>query len=141
MHAELDLVALVVADMPATVTFYRKLGLPFPEGSERQPHAEAALPNGLRIALDSRATVESFYPDFRPTTGHGRIGLAFRCASPEEVDANYRELVEDGYHGELAPWDAFWGQRYAVVHDPDGNGVDLYAALPVPASAGTEAKS
>jgi hypothetical protein len=29
----------------------------------------------------------------------------------------------------LKPWDAFWGQRYAVVHDPDGNGVDLLAPL------------
>ena len=43
----------------------------------------------------------------------------------------YEELVGAGYHGELKPWDAFWGQRYAVVHDPDGNGVDLFAPLPV----------
>ena len=32
--------------------------------------------------------------------------------------------------GGSEPWDAVWGQRYAVVHDPDGNPVDLYAALP-----------
>jgi uncharacterized glyoxalase superfamily protein PhnB len=26
-------------------------------------------------------------------------------------------------------WDtAFWGQRYAIVHDPDGNPIDLFAA-------------
>lgn len=24
---------------------------------------------------------------------------------------------------------AFWGQRYAVVRDPDGNDVDLFAPL------------
>ena len=24
---------------------------------------------------------------------------------------------------------AFWGQRYATLRDPDGNGVDLFAAL------------
>jgi uncharacterized glyoxalase superfamily protein PhnB len=29
----------------------------------------------------------------------------------------------------MEPWDAFWGQRYAVVHDPDGNGVDLFCPL------------
>ena len=45
------------------------------------------------------------------------------------MDAAYGELTATGYHGELAPFDAFWGQRYAVVHDPDGNGVDLYAPL------------
>ena len=27
----------------------------------------------------------------------------------------------------MKPWDAFWGQRYAVLHDPDGHQVDLYA--------------
>jgi uncharacterized glyoxalase superfamily protein PhnB len=45
------------------------------------------------------------------------------------VDALYEELVGSGYEGELKPWDAFWGQRYAVVLDPDGNGVDLFAPL------------
>jgi uncharacterized glyoxalase superfamily protein PhnB len=25
--------------------------------------------------------------------------------------------------------DAFWGQRYATVLDPDGNSVDLFASL------------
>ncbi|MFL6036949.1 MAG: glyoxalase, partial [Gaiellaceae bacterium] len=27
------------------------------------------------------------------------------------------------------PFDAFWGQRYATVVDPDGNAVDLFAPL------------
>jgi catechol 2,3-dioxygenase-like lactoylglutathione lyase family enzyme len=27
------------------------------------------------------------------------------------------------------PYDAFWGQRYANVADPDGNAVDLFAPL------------
>ena len=34
-----------------------------------------------------------------------------------------------GFHGEKEPWDAFWGQRYAQVRDPDGVPVDLFAAL------------
>jgi len=28
------------------------------------------------------------------------------------------------------PSDAFWGMRYAVVHDPDGTPVDLFSPLP-----------
>jgi uncharacterized glyoxalase superfamily protein PhnB len=28
-----------------------------------------------------------------------------------------------------SPFDAFWGQRYATVLDPDGNTVDLFAPL------------
>ena len=57
------------------------------------------------------------------------MALAFACDSPTEVDAAYAELVENGAAGRLEPWDAFWGMRYAVVHDPDGNPVDLFAPL------------
>lgn len=55
--------------------------------------------------------------------------LAFRCDFPTEVDATYERLAGAGYRGHKAPWDAFWGQRYAVVHDPDGNHVDLFTPL------------
>ena len=43
-----------------------------------------------------------------------------------------KEEVDDdaGHVGHLDPWDAVWGQRYATLHDPDGNSVDLFAALP-----------
>jgi uncharacterized glyoxalase superfamily protein PhnB len=58
------------------------------------------------------------------------MGLAFACDSPAEVDKLYGELVAAGYEGHKEPWDAFWGMRYALVHDPDGNGVDLYCPLP-----------
>jgi hypothetical protein len=34
------------------------------------------------------------------------------------------------FEGHLEPWDAFWGMRYAVVFDPDGRPVDLFAVLP-----------
>ncbi|WP_330281905.1 VOC family protein [Streptomyces sp. NBC_00588] len=129
MTPRIDAVGLVVSDMAASVAFYRRLGLAFPEGAESEPHCEAGLPGGLRLLLDTEATVRSFHTGWRPPTGGYRTGLAFRCDSPAEVDATYAELVEAGHHGELKPWDAFWGQRYAVVHDPDGNGVDLFAPL------------
>jgi uncharacterized glyoxalase superfamily protein PhnB len=58
------------------------------------------------------------------------MGLAFRLDTPAAVDATYAELVAAGYDGHKAPWDAFWGQRYALVRDPDGNSTDLFAPLP-----------
>lgn len=127
---EFHSVGLVVSDLTASLAFYRRLGIEFPEGSEDQPHVEATLPGGLRLLLDPESTVRSFHPTWRPPTGgSGRVGLAFRCEGPEHVDAVYEDLIAAGHHGELKPWDAFWGQRYAVVHDPDGNGVDLFAPL------------
>jgi uncharacterized glyoxalase superfamily protein PhnB len=51
------------------------------------------------------------------------------CTSPAEVDEIYARVTGAGFHGEKAPWDAFWGQRYAQLQDPDGVPVDLYARL------------
>jgi catechol 2,3-dioxygenase-like lactoylglutathione lyase family enzyme len=130
MTARFDAVGLVVSDMAASVTFYRRLGFAFPEGAETAPHAEAGLPGGIRLLLDTEESVRSFHPGWRPPTGGGRHSLALLCDRPEEVDELYDELVGAGHRGELKPWDAVWGQRYAVVHDPDGNGVDLFAPLP-----------
>lgn len=140
----LDLIGLVVSDMAASLAFYRRLGLDVPEGAGSAPHVEAVLPGGLRVAWDTEETVRSFDPAWsRPAGGH-RVELAFRCGSPEEVDALYAELTGAGYGGHLPPWDAVWGQRYAVVLDPDGAGVSLFADLdtaPAVPSAGDDAGS
>ncbi|MEU6347826.1 VOC family protein [Streptomyces sp. NPDC047072] len=129
MTPRFDAIGMVVSDMAASVAFYRRLGFGFGAGVEREPHVEAELPGGLRLLLDTEETVRSFHAGWRAPVGGGRLSLALRCGSAEEVDAVYEDLVGAGYHGELKPWDAFWGQRYAVVHDPDGNGVDLFAPL------------
>jgi uncharacterized glyoxalase superfamily protein PhnB len=55
--------------------------------------------------------------------------LTFLCNSPAEVDTTYAQLTAQGYAGHKAPYDAFWGQRYAQIEDPDGNVVDLFASL------------
>ncbi|MFG3042153.1 VOC family protein [Streptomyces sp. NPDC048330] len=128
----LDLVGLVVSDMAASLAFYRRLGLDVPAGAESAPHVEAELPGGLRIAWDTEEVVRSFDPGWTRPAGGNRIELAFRCGAPAEVDAVYEELVAAGYRGHLKPWDAVWGQRYAVVLDPDGCGVSLFADAAAP---------
>ncbi|MFJ1809338.1 MULTISPECIES: VOC family protein [unclassified Streptomyces] len=129
MSPRFDAIGLVVSDMAASVSFYRRLGFDFPEGAEHEPHAEAGPPGGPRLLLDTEDTVRSFHPEWRPPSGGGRASLALRCDTPGEVDTVYEELLGAGHRGDLKPWDAFWGQRYAVVLDPDGNGVDLFAPL------------
>lgn len=129
MTPRFDAIGMVASDMAATLAFYRLLGLDIPPEADDAPHVEAALPGGTRLMWDSEETVKSFTPDWQPPTGPGRISLAFLHETPAEVDAMYAELVAAGYEGGMEPWDAFWGQRYAVVADPDGNGVDLFAPL------------
>jgi catechol 2,3-dioxygenase-like lactoylglutathione lyase family enzyme len=127
-------IELVVADMAATLAFYRHLGLDVPPEADNQPHVEVDL-GGMRLAFDLESTIRSFDAGWSPPSGGGhRVALAFACDSPEEVDAAWAEITGAGYHGHLPPWDAFWGMRYAVVHDPNGVPIDLCAALaPAPA--------
>ena len=124
---ELNAVGIVASDMARSIAFYRLLGLDVPETSE-EGHVEAAQANGFRLMLDREETVRSFQPDWTRVTGN-QLGLAFECASPAEVDEVYARVTADGFHGEKEPWDAFWGQRYAQLKDPDGVPVDLYARL------------
>ncbi len=121
-------IGMVVKDMGASLRFYRLLGLDIPEGQDSEDHVNTTTPNGYTIMWDTEALVKSIDPQWKEPVGQ-RLTLAFNCEKPAEVDATYRRLVEAGYGGYLEPWDAFWGQRYAVVTDPDGTHVDLCAPL------------
>lgn len=123
----LDVIGLVTADMAASLAFYRLLGLDVPAGAESAPHVELALPGGLRVLWDTEDVVRSFDPEWSRPAGGDRVALAFRCADADEVDAVYEAVTAAGHRGHLKPWDAVWGQRYAVVLDPDGAAVSLYA--------------
>ncbi|MEU7614981.1 VOC family protein [Micromonospora rifamycinica] len=129
MTPQFDLVGCAVNDMARTLDFYRRLGLDIPADADHEDHVEVTLPGGLRLAWDTVTMLRGFHPDWTPPNGSPRTSLAFRCSDPAEVDRCWTALTDAGFHGEVAPWDAFWGQRYAVLHDPDGNGIDLFAPL------------
>ena len=125
----LDAIGVVVTDMARTLDFYRLLGLEFPDGAASEGHVEATLPSGVRLMFDTEALMQSFDEGFTMPDSGGRVSLAFVCASPGEVDSRYGAVVDAGFESHLAPFDAFWGQRYATVLDPDGTKVDLFAPL------------
>ncbi len=127
MQPTLSAVGVVVEDMERSLAFYRRLGLEVPEDAGGS-HTEVPLPGGLRLMFDTREEIQKFDPAWSGPHGSPRVALAFDCASPEGVDETYRQLVAAGAGPHLEPWDAFWGQRYASVLDPDGNGIDLFAA-------------
>jgi len=129
MAPTFDGIGLTVADMAASLAFYRNLGLDIPADADSAPHAEVTV-GGMRLMFDTYDTIRSFDPKWTPASGDPKVGLAFACADPAEVDAVYAEMTKAGYDGHLEPWDAVWGQRYAALRDPDGNSVDLYAPLP-----------
>jgi catechol 2,3-dioxygenase-like lactoylglutathione lyase family enzyme len=129
MTPRFDAVGLVVSDLAKSLAFYRRLGLDIPADADNEPHVEYTLPGGLRLLWDPVETVRSFDPDWTAPKGGNRVSLAFACADQDEVDRVYADVTGAGYTGHKEPWDAEWGQRYAVLHDPDGNGVDLFAPL------------
>jgi catechol 2,3-dioxygenase-like lactoylglutathione lyase family enzyme len=122
---ELNAIGVVASDMARSIRFYRLLGLDLPETPD-EGHVDAFLPNGVRFMLDTEEVVRSFQPDWSRQTGN-QLSLAFECSTPAEVDEVYARMTGEGFEGEREPWDAFWGQRYALLRDPDGVEINLYA--------------
>lgn len=127
MPTLLNAIGIVASDMARSLDFYGRLGLNVPE-TPPEGHVDITLPNGSRLMLDSEAEMRKFLPAWVRQPGN-LVSLAFECESPAEVDEIYSQMVSAGFHGDKAPWDAFWGQRYATLLDPDGIPVDLYATL------------
>jgi len=123
---DLNAIGIVASDLRASIAFYSLLGVDFPADGEG--HIEATLPSGLRLMLDTEDVVKSFRPDWTRERGN-QLALAFEFASPAEVDERYEQVTAAGFVGEKEPWDAFWGQRYAQLSDPDGVPIDLFAPL------------
>jgi catechol 2,3-dioxygenase-like lactoylglutathione lyase family enzyme len=120
---------LVVSDMDATVAFYRRLGLTIddtlPEWASH--HRAATQPGGIDLDIDSITFARQWDRGFPARGAMGVLG--FRLDSRGAVDDTYNDLVGAGYVGQQPPYDAFWGARYAVVQDPDGNAVGLMSPI------------
>ena len=128
MSPKLDMIGLVAKDLDASQRFYRQLGMEIPERDGDEPYVETTLPGGIRVSWNDLEMIKGIDSHWVPPVGQ-RISMAFLCDSSAAVDAKHAELVAAGYPSKAAPWDAFWGQRYAQIEDPDGNVVDLFAPL------------
>jgi catechol 2,3-dioxygenase-like lactoylglutathione lyase family enzyme len=119
---------IVVADMGKALAFYRVLGLNVPLDQDDEMQVEIVTPNAPSIGLVTEAAVRQSNPDWTTPIGQ-RVTFACKCDTLAEVDETYARVTAEGYTGLKEPWDAFWGQRYAFLQDPDGNRVDLFAPL------------
>jgi uncharacterized glyoxalase superfamily protein PhnB len=125
---------VVVADMEATLTFYRALGVEvpdapeWPEGSGRR-HTEVGRGSGVHIAFDNVEMARSWDAGLRDVAFGSSVVIGFAVADREAVDAAFRRGLEAGGAAAQEPYDAFWGARYAVVVDPDGHHVGLMSPI------------
>jgi catechol 2,3-dioxygenase-like lactoylglutathione lyase family enzyme len=127
----LDQVNLVVRDVEVSRAFYARLGLDF--GEERDPvwsahHVSAArgADTPLDVELDSTTSAALWNEGW--AGGSGAV-LGFKVETRAEVDALVAALAAEGVRVQQQPYDAFWGARYAVVSDPDGNAVGIMSPV------------
>jgi catechol 2,3-dioxygenase-like lactoylglutathione lyase family enzyme len=127
VSVRLDQINIVVRDMEAMSEFYRRLGLRIDAASaEWAAHhrSDSGVEDGgaLDFDLDSQEFARLWNEGW---TGGPGVVLTFRVESRDEVDRLYGDLASAGYRTQQPPYDTFWGARFAVVADPDGNSVGL----------------
>lgn len=121
----LDQVNIVVSDMEASVKFYRLLGLDIPDTAPAwQRHHRTAISEGVDIDFDSVEFAKKWNAGSVGASANSSV-LGFRLPSREAVDETFGRVIAAGYRAQQEPYDAFWGARYAIVEDPDGNPIGL----------------
>lgn len=129
--AKLKQVNLIAANLDETMGFYRRLGLDVPEAdvwrTESGPHHANASPAEVDLEFDSRRLAQVYNRGFQAERGRVMIGV--EVESRDAVDRLWSELLAAGCQGLQPPYDAFWGSRYAIVEDPDGNPVGLASPM------------
>lgn len=128
MAVQLDTIGIVVTDMGKSLAFYRLAGLTIPEGQDEESNVEVRTDSGVTLGFLTEATAKQAEPRWQTPVGQ-RMNLQFQCGSPAEVDTTHARLIEAGYSSYTDPWDAYWGQRFARVQDPDGNIVNFFSEL------------
>ncbi|MGP7819335.1 VOC family protein [Niallia sp. 01092] len=130
----LDMVGLKVKNMARSLMFYQALGFDILAGGPDEPYAELKN-DGVRISLNLLDMLTEVYQvslaDVQEPIGTviPKVELAFIMDEVKSVDKKCQELKEQGYEIYCEPWDAFWGQRYAIIKDPDGNLLSIFANL------------
>lgn len=122
----LDAVGIISKNISHSVQFYGILGVFFKKISS--DHWEGNTKKGVRIMLDSVSFMKKLSPNWTEQEGQKMV-LCFKQDSSEKVDELYHKIEKSGFKVLKPPWDAFWGQRYSSVLDPDGNQVDIFAPL------------
>jgi catechol 2,3-dioxygenase-like lactoylglutathione lyase family enzyme len=122
-------VNLIASNLDATLAFYRLLGLDVPHDAG-PPHVSIGFPSGFQLDIDTADFVPDWDSGWRGATG-GSTVLGFNVATREEVNELYGRLVDASYVARQPPFDTFFGARYAIVDDPDGNGVGIMSPIDV----------
>lgn len=119
MEIQLNMLGVIVSDMPAALRFYRLLGLDIPATEDEKPFVLHRMGSGVTLFFDS-VFARGYDPDYAPpSTGYGTL-MEFYLGEDAAVDAKYGQLTDAGYHGRLTPQQTS-GPYAGMVDDPDEN--------------------
>jgi len=124
-HTDLLGIYLFVRDLGATIDFYTLLGLSIEPVSP--VFARATMPNGATIESGCAELTRSYDPSWQEATGPATNTVNFQLPSRAAVDAMYERLVGAGHSAHMAPCDALWRTRFAIIDDLDGNIIGLHS--------------
>lgn len=125
---KIDAISVTSTNLKTTVRFYSLLGFVFSPLEGNEDHIEPQRREGeVRLMIDTTKLTESLCGSKPVPSNHSTFAIL--CNNPAEVDAICTQIKEAGFSITKEPWDAFWGQRYASVQDPDGYKIDLFAPL------------
>ncbi|MEI6462919.1 MAG: VOC family protein [bacterium] len=121
-------VSVTTKDMNKSIEFFKILGFQFDESKVKEQHVENIWKdNDTKLMIDTEDMIKSIL---------GYVPIASNCStfailfdSVNEIDVIANNLKSSGFEIVKEPWNAFWGQRYCIVKDPNGHMIDLYAYL------------
>jgi len=118
---------IIVGDMEAMAAFYNRLGVPIatPPAEWAPHHRNSGSQEGWDVDLDSQQFAAIWNKGWPGGPG---VILVFRVDTRDEVDRIFGDLTAAGHAPQQPPYDAFWGSRFAVITDPDGNAVGVMSA-------------
>jgi uncharacterized glyoxalase superfamily protein PhnB len=122
-------VHLAVADMAKAMDFYRRAGLPVPDGAESREHVQIDVGRDVHVAFSTPPVIALYDLKWRGPSPSTATVLQLRLSTRHGVDDIYAALTSAGYNGHLAPIDAFWGSRYCEVDDADGHTVGFHSPM------------
>ena len=127
---DLRMLNVVVGDIAASIGFYRRLGAVVEdEVAVTDVHVQLRMTGGFSLELDTAESARVWHAGFRADPSSVDVVIGFALPSRHDVDERYLELTAAGYAARQPPFDAFWGARYAIVADPDGNDVGLMSPI------------
>lgn len=114
-------IRIVTDDLDGLVAFYEQLT---GQRAERPAPVFAQFTGpGATLAIASTATVAMLGGALTPATNRS-VFIEFEV---DDVDGRFAQLRPEPEHVVLGPTTMPWGNRSALVRDPDGNVVNLFS--------------